>query len=98
MQRGHSAVSLSDLLGAGLLSPGQELFFRRSHDVVAVVTKSGGLRFKGEEYRSPSMAGRAAAGGVATNGWVALYRQSGSKHVSLARLRAQFDEGRQGWR
>jgi hypothetical protein len=94
MQRGRSAVSLSDLIGAGLLRSGQELSFRRSDDVVAVLTESGGLRFKGDEYRSPSTAGRAAAGGVATNGWVAWFAKSGHERVSLARLRDQFNEGK----
>ena len=95
MQRGRSTVSLSDLIGVGLLRPGQDLSFRRSPELVAVVTESGGLRFRNKEYRSPSTAGRAAASGVATNGWTAWYAWSEGGHVSLAGLRERFTDGKQ---
>lgn len=93
MQRGRSDVSLSDLIGAGLLRVGEEVSFRRSPDTVAVVTESGGLRYNEKEYRSPSMAGRAATDGVATNGWVAWYVRSNTGQESLASLRATFLKG-----
>jgi hypothetical protein len=93
MQRGRSEVSLSDLIGAGLLRVGQEVTFRALPTTVAVVTESGGLRFKGSEYRSPSSAGRAASNGVATNGWVAWYVNFAGERESLATLRDRYTNG-----
>lgn|SRR5579884_5668 len=91
MQRGRSLVSLSELVDAGLLQPGDELSFRQSDDLVATITESGTLRFQGAEYRSPSTAGRAATAGRAVNGWVAWSVTSGDR-ASLAQLRARYVE------
>ncbi len=93
MQRGRSKVSLSDLIRAKLLLVGQEVSFRGSPTTVAVVTETGGLRFEGSEYRSPSTAGRAAANGVATNGWVAWYVNLAGERETLASLRDRYAKG-----
>ena len=91
MQRGRSSVSLSDLMGAGLLRPGQELCFRHSGEV-AVVTDSGALRLRGNEYHSPSTAGQVITGGPNLNGWMAWYVTSDGERASLATLRARLLE------
>ncbi|MFY1690612.1 CBS domain-containing protein [Plantactinospora sp. WMMB782] len=68
-------VRLSDLLEAGLLKPGQELYFQqrlgeRPHE--ATVIEPGRLRLPdGREFGTPSAAGSAASGLVAVPGWEA---------------------------
>jgi hypothetical protein len=87
MQRGRSPVTLADLLGAGFLHTDQQLSFRRNSAVTAHVTAEGTIQFEGTEYPSPSTAGKAAAGGTSTNGWVSWYVKDGEQWSSLAALR-----------
>jgi Restriction Enzyme Adenine Methylase Associated len=90
MQLGRSPVSLSDLLQAGLLRPGQKLWFRRKREIRAEVTASGTIRLAGREYTSPSTAGKAASQGSSTNGWVAWYVKEGDEWTDLAALRERL--------
>ena len=89
MQRGRSAVSIADLIRAGLLQPGQSLSFRRSN-VTAVVSGSGTLILEGVEYGSPSTAAKVAGGGSSTNGWIAWSVDSASGSQTLAALRDRY--------
>ncbi|WP_063793778.1 CBS domain-containing protein [Streptomyces hirsutus] len=68
-------VTLTDLLGAGLLSEGEHLSFvrpRMGEKHEATVTSRGWIRLAdGEEFRSPSKAALAAVGYGAFDGWSA---------------------------
>jgi hypothetical protein len=90
MQRGRSPVSLADLLTAGLLQPGQELQFRKSAGKRAQIAGDGTIVFEGRAYQSPSTAGRAAAGGASTNGWVSWYVNRAGEWIHLAQLRDEL--------
>ena len=87
-QLGRSPVSLSDLVTAGLLRPGQELFFRGGTRI-ARVTSAGGVTFEGRNFTSPSTAARAASG-TSTNGWLAWHVNDGGRRATLAALRDRF--------
>lgn len=67
-QRGRSAVSLAQLLEAGLLRDGQELRLRGPAGVSATISASGAILYQGQEYQGPSTAAKAAKGGTSTNG------------------------------
>jgi hypothetical protein len=90
MQRGRSPVSLSDLVKAQLLRPGQEVSFRKSPSITGVVTDSGTISVSGTEYGSPSTAAKAAADGVSTNGWLAWSVRRDDGWSTLAELRDQL--------
>ena len=85
-------VTLTDLLDAGLLAPGDELTFKRpriGETYRAVVTKSGTLALEGgQEFRSPSRAAMVAADISAIDGWHAWTMASTDK--SLDSLRQQL--------
>jgi len=71
---GNRRVTVSDLLGAGLLRAGARLRFKRNRIGVtydATVTGEGRIRLEpdGEEFRSPSRAAMVAAGMRAVDGW-----------------------------
>lgn len=87
MQRGRSPVSVADLVAAGLLRPGQRVRFRRDETITGELTDAGAIRIGADEYRSPSTAGRAVAGGTATNGWTAWSVHDGDDWVTLATVR-----------
>jgi hypothetical protein len=88
-QLGRSPISLSDLVRAGLLRPGQRLSFR-SGTQTADVTSEGKLTFDGRDFHSPSTAARAAAGGTSLNGWLAWRVDVGGRQVTLATLRESY--------
>jgi hypothetical protein len=88
MQLGRSPVSVSDLVKAGLLQPGQSRNFRKRSDCTAAVTNHGTLLFNGREFTSPSTAALAACG-TTTNGWLAWYAGDATP-THLAQLRAQL--------
>ena len=66
-------VTLADLIGASLLSPGEELVWERpraGQRLSAKVTDDGRLRLQdGRVFASPSGAAGAAAGGGSFDGW-----------------------------
>ena len=71
---GGRRVTVSDLLDAGLITPGTRLRFKRNRIGVAydaTVTDKGRIRLEtdGEEFRSPSRAAMVAAGMRAVDGW-----------------------------
>lgn len=71
---GGRRVTVSDLLGAGLIQAGAKLRFKRNRIGVtyeATVTGNGRIRLEpdGEEFRSPSRAAMVAAGMRAVDGW-----------------------------
>lgn len=73
-------VEISDLLGAGLLSPGQQLFptQKRFEDRVVTVLAEGRLEVDGKSFTSPSGALAHIVGG-SRNGWWHLYVDKSSK-------------------
>lgn len=90
MQLGRSPVSLTDLVKAQLLRPGEPVSFRKSSAITGEITAAGTIRVGGTEYASPSTAGKVAAGGTSTNGWVAWYVQRVDGWTNLAELREQL--------
>jgi hypothetical protein len=88
--RGQSDISLLDLLGLGLLRPGQKLQLvrRKGPAVNATVTDRGTIVYEGTEFKSPSMAARAVKG-FSVNGWVAWRTPQGNGTVNLDALRQQ---------
>ncbi len=89
-QRGRSAVSLAQLLEAGLLRQGQELRMRGHAGATATLAASGSIEYGGDQYPSPSTAARAAKGGTATNGWKAWQVEEQGSWVELSELRSRF--------
>ena len=81
-------ITLSDLIGAGLLDPGSTLYPRKSSDSrTATVLSDGRIDLDGEIYETPSGAARGATGN-SQNGWWFWLLDVGSKR-SLSNL---FDE------
>jgi hypothetical protein len=91
-QRGRSAVSLTQLLEAGLVREDQELRLRGQKGVTATITATGSIKYRGELYPSPSTAARAAKGGTSTNGWTAWQVEDDGVWVNLSELRHRFIE------
>lgn len=85
-------VRISDLIDAGLLKPGDELFFQQRigeepHE--AIVTERARLRLPdGREFTTPSRAGAVVAGRRAVAGWSAW--QVGRNGPTLHRLRVEL--------
>lgn len=98
-------VSISDLLAAGLLTPGAKLEKRyKGKQLTAKVERDGRVRFEGKLYNSPSQAGGAARATIIglkkngqvpqTNGWTFWeVVGGGDSRVQLAALRDQYREG-----
>ncbi|MBQ1075431.1 hypothetical protein KBX06_20005 [Micromonospora sp. C31] len=85
-------VRISDLLDAGLLKPGDELFFQQrigDEPHQASVTDRARLRLQdGREFTTPSRAGATVAGRRAVAGWSAW--QVGQAGPTLHRLRLEL--------
>jgi len=68
-ERLKQRVTLSDLIGAGLLEPGTTLYARKAYDYrSATVLSDGRIDLDGEVFDSPSGAARAVRGSN-VNGW-----------------------------
>lgn len=89
-QRGRSAVSVAQLIEAGLLRAGQQLRLRGPEGATARVTASGTVEIEGVAHRSPSAAARAAKGGTSTNGWIAWQVEDGGRWTTLAEIRERL--------
>ncbi|MEU4643982.1 CBS domain-containing protein [Micromonospora sp. NPDC023814] len=85
-------VRISDLIDAGLLKPGDELFFQQrigEDPHQAMVTDRARLRLPdGREFTTPSRAGATVAGRRAVAGWSAW--QVGRNGPTLHRLRLEL--------
>jgi len=70
VERPRHKIEISDLLGAGLLEPGQKLIPRQAqfHDRVVTVLSDGRLEIDGTSFGSPSGAANYVTG-VTRNGW-----------------------------
>jgi hypothetical protein len=90
MQRGRSAVTLKQLLEAGLIQPGQELRFRGDATKSAVLSDDGKINLDGKSFTSLSTAASAFTGGTSTNGWLAWQTRLGEKWVTLSDVRQQL--------
>lgn len=84
----ESWVEVKHLVAAGLLKPGTVLVPRKGkwHDARATVTQAGHIVLDGEEFYSPSAAGRKLKGGF-TNGWMFWHLEDGRR---LADIREAF--------
>lgn len=84
--------TVADLLAAGLLQAGAELYFSRSGKTAkSTVTANGELIVNGVAYTSPSKAGVVALGLKATNGWDSWHVGSPTG-PRLTDLRAQLPQ------
>lgn len=92
MVPGQAQVSVSQLVEAGLLRPGQVLRFQGRSSVEAKLDSRGCVKFRSVSYGSPSAAAAAAARGVSTNGWIAWRVKYEGRWVALADLRRRFLE------
>lgn len=91
-------VPFQRLLEAGLLRPGQRLFFRRDRDLAAKVKPDGNLACDGVEG-SIHQVGRHLAGGSPCNGWEHWYfeGQDGELHpIDVLRERLRQSMGANG--
>ena len=87
-----SSTKLIQLVGAGLLIPGEELTSLNGlWPAKATLTESGKVLFDGVPYDSPSSAGSAAKGGGATNGWEFWGMTRNGQTVPLSVVRAEYD-------
>ena len=98
-------VTVRDLISQGMVQPPADLVAKyRGQNVRAKVLSDGRIKFGGEHYRSPSLAGGAARVSVAgpwpngklppTNGWTFWQvRLPDGQVVSLAELRDRLPGG-----
>ena len=87
----HYKESVLDLIAAGLLAPGQELFpTRRGKTDRATVLVSGHLRIGAAEYESLSGAAKAVSGNTSEPGWEFWAAEIDGQRISLFDLRAQL--------
>jgi hypothetical protein len=88
------AVSIADLLGAGLVTAGERLVpgWTPAGVPPAIVTAEGNLRWRGRDFsgHSPSVPARLARGGRHTNGWDYWRVRRASKPIRLDVLRQQY--------
>ena len=84
----ESWVEVKHLVAAGLLKPGTVLVPRKGkwQDARATVTRAGSIVLRGEEFYSPSAAGKKLKGGM-TNGWMFWHLEDGRR---LADIRETF--------
>lgn len=84
----ESWVEVRHLVAAGLLKPGTVLVPRKGkwEDARATVTQGGHIALNGEEFQSPSAAGRRLKGSM-TNGWMFWHLEDGRR---LADIREAF--------
>lgn len=75
-KRNQVRVPFGALLEAGMLAPGQSLFFREDKSIRAVILSNGHLRYKGQSGSIHALAKTLADGAV--NGWdMWLYKENG---------------------
>lgn len=90
---GSSRVSVADLIGAGLLHPGQKIYSRvaKHFGEVASVSDDGGIFVGTEKFSTPSAAARKVTRGVAANGWW-FWVTDLDKLSSISELRDQYSD------
>ena len=90
---GSSRVSLADLVGAGLLHPGQKLYSRvaKHFGEVAMISDDGAIFVGTEKFGTPSAAARKVTGGVASNGWW-FWVTDLEKLSSISELRDEYSD------
>jgi modification methylase len=89
-RRGEPRVPVGRLLEAGLLMPGQLVYFERDRSRAAMVRADGHLQ-RGEESGSIHQVGRALAGGSPCNGWEHwFYERPDGSLVPLDELRQEL--------
>ena len=79
-ERPRQRIQISDLIGAGLLNPGQQLFpaQRKFQDQAVTVLADGRLEVNGQQHETPSGAIRQIVG-PNRNGWWYLFVDTSSK-------------------
>jgi hypothetical protein len=90
-------TSVSDLIDAGLLSPGQRLVSTYGgYPADAVVGGGGEIVWDGAAYATPSSAGHAVRGGKSTNGWAFWAVETEAGKETLATLRTRLGSAAAG--
>lgn len=89
--RTHYAVSISDLIGAGLLEAGDTLVNAgEGGDIWAHVMPDGQIEYDGDIYEKVSSAASQAKGGTAVNGWEYWHADTPDGLRPIAALREQY--------
>ena len=90
---GSSRVSLEDLVGAGLLHPGQNLYSRVADHFgeMGRVSDDGAIYVGDRRFGTPSAAARHITGGVAASGWW-FWVTDLEKLSSISELRDQYSD------
>ena len=84
-------TSMADLLGRGLLKPGEEIFATsRKWPATAYVNADGSINYDGETYKTPSAAAVAVRQGRATNDWTLWHVHRDEHPVPLTLLRDEL--------
>ena len=86
-------TKMSDLIGAALLKPGDELVsVRQSWPATASVNADGSINYDGRSFATPSAAGCEVREGRATNGWTFWAVEREGNLRSLAELRDEYEQ------
>ena len=90
----HYKESVLDLIVAGLVAPGQELFpTRRGKTDRGVLLASGHLRIGTDEFASLSAAAKAVSGNTSEPGWEFWAAEIDGRNVTLFDLRKRLHKG-----
>lgn len=93
----YYSTKVVDLIGAGLIRPGDQLVsVLPAWPAAASVNADGSVNYNGQNFGSPSSAGAAVRQGKATNGWSMWAVKTGTKLRKLADIRAEHDEKESG--
>lgn len=87
-------ITLADLVGAGLLAPGDRLVSTNAVWPASAVVGRSSIEMDSKTYPTPSAAGSAVKGGAPVNGWDFWAVEEASGKVTLATLRARFVDAR----
>lgn len=89
-------ITVKDLIDAGLLAAGTHLVSTNTvYPGTATVEADGQITVGGATYPSPSAAGTALRGGMATNGWD-LWAVDDGKRTRLSAIRTKYVEAKKG--
>jgi hypothetical protein len=95
IKRKFYGVKLVDMIAAGMPAVGTALVSTNATAPATATVVADGIEFDGKVYMSPSLAGGIARGrdsSVGTNGWDFWAIETDSGKVTLATLRARYQE------
>jgi hypothetical protein len=90
LTKGRSPISIADLLKAGLLRDGQELYLRRDESKIGYIAKDGSIVVEGTKYANPTGAAKATGSWKTVKGWTAWSVECNGRRIQLADLRSML--------